>query len=77
MMRLAALLTLLDSAQAIEHGHIPAGMYVVTVLLLGGAFLPPAPRVAAFAAGIVTIVIAYGKEVGVIVVSRRSCELSE
>jgi hypothetical protein len=49
--------------QAIEHGHVPTGMYVVTALLLGGAFFSPAPRVAAFATGIVTIVVLYGKEV--------------
>lgn len=49
--------------QAIEHGHVPTGMYVVTALLLGGAFFPPAPRVAAFATGIVTIVVLFGKEV--------------
>jgi hypothetical protein len=49
--------------QAIEHGHIPTGMYIVATLLLGGAFFPPAPRVAAFATGIVTIVVLYGKEV--------------
>jgi hypothetical protein len=51
------------SVQAIEHGHVPTGMYIVTALLLGGAFFPPAPRVAAFATGIVTIVVLYGKEV--------------
>ena len=49
--------------QAIEHGHVPTGMYIVTALLLGGAFFPPAPRVAAFATGIVTIVVLFGKEV--------------
>lgn len=49
--------------QAIEHGHVPTGMYIVTALLLGGAFFPPTPRVAAFASGIVTIVFLYGKEV--------------
>jgi hypothetical protein len=49
--------------QAIEHGHIPTGMYIVAALLLGGAFFPPALRVAAFATGIVTIVLLYGTEV--------------
>ena len=54
---------LCGAVQAIEHGHVPTGMYVVTALLLGGAFFPPAPRVAAFTTGIVTIILLYGKEV--------------
>jgi hypothetical protein len=54
---------LCGAVQAIEHGHVPTGMYVVTALLLGGAFFPPAPRVAAFTTGIVTIIVLYGKEV--------------
>lgn len=61
---------LVSGAQAIEHGHVPAGMYVVTALLLGGAFFRPAPRVAAFATVIVIIVLLYGKEVRTVLVQQ-------
>lgn len=51
------------AAQAIEHGHVPLPMYVIAALLLGGAFLPPAPRVGAFTVCILAIVALFGKEV--------------
>lgn len=49
--------------QAIEHGHVPRPMIWMGALLVGGAFFPPAPRVAAFAVGTIAIVTMFGREV--------------
>lgn len=49
--------------QAIEHGHVPQPMIWMGALLVGGAFFPPAPRVAAFTVGTIAIVTMFGREV--------------
>ncbi len=41
---------------------MPRLMVAVGALLLGGAFLPPAPRVAAFTVGIIAIIGLFGRE---------------
>lgn len=56
---------------------MPTGMYAVTLLLLGGAFLRPAPRVAAFTTGIVIIVLAYGKEVSHTMTFGCACDVQK
>ena len=41
---------------------MPRPMVAVGALLLGGAFFPPAPRVAAFTVGIIAIIALFGRE---------------
>ena len=41
--------------QALEHGHIPVGMKIATVVMLAAAFLPPLCRVFGFTGGVVFI----------------------
>lgn len=44
--------TCMLSLQAIEHGHIPIGMKIVTGVMLCAAFLPPLFRVLGFFFGV-------------------------
>mmetsp|Transcript_14858 Transcript_14858/g.44896 ORF Transcript_14858/g.44896 Transcript_14858/m.44896 type:complete len:280 (-) Transcript_14858:788-1627(-) len=53
----------LSSLVAIEHGHVPQPMIWMGALLVGGAFFPPAPRVAAFTVGTIAIVTMFGREI--------------
>ncbi|KAK9841749.1 hypothetical protein WJX81_000681 [Elliptochloris bilobata] len=55
--------TPVTALMAHEHGGIPADMKACFVGMLGAAFLPPAPRVAGFAAGVLAMVAMHFRKI--------------
>ena len=55
--------TPVTALMAHEHGGIPPDMKACFVGILGAAFLPPAPRVAGFTAGIAAMVALHFRRI--------------
>ncbi len=55
--------TPVTALMAHEHGGIPPDMKACFVGMLGAAFLPPAPRVAGFTAGIAAMVALHFRRI--------------